>query len=113
MPNPSEFLYSGISQKIRTMRQRAGMNLTQAELASQVATSRTTINNIEKGKQRPSLDLIYRIAQSVKCSYLELFPTDREIETAMHSEDSQDKESQIETQILNNKKFTRQLSKKI
>lgn len=52
---------------------RAGRDMTQAQLASEVEVSRQTINAIEKGKFDPSLPLAFRIARLFELSIEDVF----------------------------------------
>lgn len=52
---------------------RAEHNLTQAQLAAELAVSRQTINAIEKEKFEPSLPLAFKISRFFKLSIEEIF----------------------------------------
>jgi len=52
---------------------RAKEDLTQAELARQVAVSRQTINAIETGKYDPSLELAFKLADRFNCDIEDIF----------------------------------------
>lgn len=52
---------------------RAEHNLTQAQLATELAVSRQTINAIEKEKFEPSLPLAFKISRFFKLSIEEIF----------------------------------------
>ena len=64
---------SKIARLIRDTRLRAG--ITQAELATRAKTSQTVIARLESGTDRrtPSLDLLERIARSLKAKLLVSF----------------------------------------
>jgi putative transcriptional regulator len=49
-----------MTHPLKSYRERA--NLSAAELAAKVGTTRQTIHRIEKGDQNPSFDLMQRIA---------------------------------------------------
>lgn len=52
---------------------RALHDMTQQELAEKVKCTRQTINSIEKNKYSPSLDLAYRIAETLHTPITEVF----------------------------------------
>ncbi len=52
---------SRIGEKLRTLRQRQG--LTSRELGAILGVSNSYIIRLEKGKRRPSMDLIIQIAR--------------------------------------------------
>ena len=53
--------------------ERAKKDITQAELAEQVNTTRQTIHYIEKGKTEPSIGLADRIAKFFNSDIITLF----------------------------------------
>jgi transcriptional regulator with XRE-family HTH domain len=57
---------------LRTFRTRAGMS--QEDLASASALSRTSIVNIENGRQGVSIQTLYRLADALECEPAELLP---------------------------------------
>jgi DNA-binding XRE family transcriptional regulator len=48
--------------------------LTQATLAKKVGVHKITISRIERGDRQPSMDLLQRIAKSLKVTIKELLP---------------------------------------
>lgn len=65
-----EDFYVSFGARLRTARRAAG--LSQADLAGRVGLSRTSITNIERGKQHPSLLLASVLAEHVGASLTEL-----------------------------------------
>lgn len=65
-------LYAEFGRLVRTARRDA--DLTQAQLAEAIGLTRTSIANIEAGRQRAFLDTAYRIADAVGCGAQELLP---------------------------------------
>lgn len=59
--------------KTRIKELRARHNLTQQQLADSVGVRRETIVFTEAGKYNPSLNLAYKIAQTLKSSIEEVF----------------------------------------
>ena len=57
---------------------RAGMDLSQDELAKRVGVSRQTISAIEKGDYNPSINLCIRICRVLGRTLDELFWTEEE-----------------------------------
>lgn len=57
----SDLLWADIGGRIKTLRR--DNNLSQRQLADAIGLSRVSISNIELGKQRLVLDLLYRIAE--------------------------------------------------
>lgn len=60
-----EKLYRTIGKEIRRRRERAG--LTQAALAQHIGLERTSITNIERGRQRMLVHTLDRIARVLHC----------------------------------------------
>ena len=61
-----------VTNRIRTLRFAAG-EMTQAELADRVGTTRQTIIAIEQGKYSPSLEVAFRIAHALGVPLDEVF----------------------------------------
>ncbi len=59
----TEDLYCAVGQRIRKARE--ARNLSQADLANVVSLTRTSITNIECGKQKPLLHTLYDIADAL------------------------------------------------
>lgn len=53
-----------IGKNIRDLRERS--NLTQEELAGKLYVTRQTISNYENGRSRPDIDMILKIAETLK-----------------------------------------------
>ncbi len=70
-----ESLYQEVGRRLREARQAAG--LTQSGLAERVALSRTSITNIEQGRQRLTLDGLMRLAAVVGVAPGQLIPSGR------------------------------------
>jgi transcriptional regulator with XRE-family HTH domain len=48
--------------------------LSQAQLAKKVGINRVSVVNIEKGRQRPPLDLLWQLAEALGIELLQLIP---------------------------------------
>jgi transcriptional regulator with XRE-family HTH domain len=64
-----ERLYQAIGKRLKGLRE--ANDLTQADLAKTLGFERTSITNIERGRQRPGVHVLYRI-----CAYFQV-PIDK------------------------------------
>jgi transcriptional regulator with XRE-family HTH domain len=69
-------LYRMIGDRIREARERK--NLRQSALAAKLKLSRVSIVNIEKGRQRPPLHVIWQIAEELGIEPYSIIPRQRE-----------------------------------
>lgn len=69
--------YIKLGLNIINARKRAGMK--QEDLAELLTLSRASLVNIEKGRQKPSLHILYDIAMCTKTNLEELFPEVSEV----------------------------------
>lgn len=74
-------LYSAVGKKIRSHRTDKGFS--QEQIAEAVHLTRTSIVNIEKGRQRTPLHLLFAIARFLHIEPTSLIPTMEEIEAEM------------------------------
>lgn len=65
-------LYQFVGDLIRQKREQAGLN--QTTLAKRISISRVSIVNIEHGRQRPPLHVLWRIAEALKVQLRDLIP---------------------------------------
>lgn len=72
-----QLLYALVGERVRQRREELGF--TQEELASAVGAARTSITNLEKGRQYAQLDLLADIAKHLEMSLAELMPTPAEL----------------------------------
>lgn len=70
------FLYKELGRRLRDARKTA--ELTQEALAEQVGLSRTSITNIEKGRQHIPFHLLFSLASAVGVDPVNLLPERRE-----------------------------------
>ena len=70
----SDALYAAIGRKIRSARARSSNRVSQARLAEKVEVSRTSIVNIEAGRQHAPIHLLWRIAEELDIEPLSLIP---------------------------------------
>lgn len=66
------WIYRPFGRRLREARERAG--LTQGQLGEAVGLSRTSITNIEYGRQGIPLHALYALAQSLNIEPVELLP---------------------------------------
>jgi len=69
-----DYIYSEIGKRIREAREKKG--LTQQELGDLVDLTRTSITNIERGKQKIQIDGLYRFAYSLGVSAFDFLPNE-------------------------------------
>ncbi len=69
-------LYEALGRLVRSHRERA--QLTQDELARRVGMTRTSITNIESGRQKVQIHTLYQIARSLEVSPNALLPSPTE-----------------------------------
>ena len=82
-PDSMQRFYRELGQRIRTARKRhAGGSLTQAELAERVDVSRSSIANIEQGRQQAPIHILVQIAEALGVSPGELLPRLEETDRA-------------------------------
>lgn len=74
---PGGALYLAIADAIRARRKRAG--LTQQALADAVGISRASMVNVERCRQRPSIDLLYDIADALGVEAVQLLPRNEDV----------------------------------
>lgn len=70
-------LYRNLGERIR--RQRLSVNMTQEELATSIGMLRTSIVNIEAGRQKPPLHVLYQICRQIGAEPSSLMPALAEI----------------------------------
>jgi transcriptional regulator with XRE-family HTH domain len=63
----------------RIRRHRVGQELTQQQLADLLQLARTSITNVEGGNQPLSAWLLWRIADILRCTPMDLLPTHAEV----------------------------------
>ncbi|MES2863007.1 MAG: helix-turn-helix transcriptional regulator [Bacteroidota bacterium] len=71
-----------IGQKIKVRREMVGIN--QSELADSINIGRSSISNIEKGRQLPPLSLMYHICNQLEIDVQSIMPTYSEIEEKLN-----------------------------
>ena len=72
-------LYRELGRKIRQARERHGQKLSQDALASRLGISRASVVNIEGGRQRAPLHLLWQIAELLGTDLTKLIPSREEL----------------------------------
>ncbi len=75
MPVDEYSLYRLVGERIRTMRQHTAPRMSQAQLAERLNVSRASIVNIEAGRQRPPLHVLWQIAEVLGTELSVLIPS--------------------------------------
>lgn len=70
-------LYGQIGGRIREIRALRGV--TQTQLAAEAGLQRTSIANIERGRQRPPLHVIYELSEALGVDVHDLLPSAVEV----------------------------------
>ena len=78
MKTPVALLQEEIARRLKTLREGAGKS--QVELAARMKVPRTTISNIEGGRQGMPLILIYQFCKDLGISIQDLLPSVQEFE---------------------------------
>ena len=79
-------LYKLLGSRIKRRREELDMN--QSLLGEKAEIGRASISNIEKGRQKPPLSLIYRICHELDIDVHSVLPTYKEIEVTIEAESS-------------------------
>ena len=72
-------LYRELGRRIRQARERNSEGLSQDALAKQLGISRASVVNIEAGRQRAPLHLLWQIAQLLETDLTSLIPRNEEL----------------------------------
>lgn len=70
-------LYRHLGERIRTQRQ--SVNMTQEELATSIGMLRTSVVNIEAGRQKPPLHVLYQICRQLGAEPSAMMPALSEV----------------------------------
>lgn len=88
-------LYIALGNNLRELREgKVGSRpkLTQAELAKRVGLERTSITNIEKGNQKVSLHVLYRLCEVLKADVASVLPHMNDVQAGLTEQHLQDVE---------------------
>lgn len=67
-----ELLYKQVGERLKRERQR--QNMTQSEVAESIGLLRTSITNIESGRQQPPLHVVYDLCATLNVDFEALVP---------------------------------------
>jgi len=81
-------LHVALGKRIREKRLSSG--LTQAQLAERIAISRTSLTNMELGRQRLLVDQLYKVAEVLNTQPRDLLPAPTEVVAAAVKSDGGD-----------------------
>jgi transcriptional regulator with XRE-family HTH domain len=76
MPHDEHQLYRSIGARLRE--QRLAVGLSQAQLAERIGMLRTSITNIESGRQRVPIHVLYDICEALSVSVHAVLPVQEE-----------------------------------
>lgn len=99
-----EAFYRKLGSNIKAVRQNNKLN--QSALAQALNLSRASVVNLEKGRQRPPLHLVYEICAKFQCKYHDLIPGD-----VNENNNAEDKRNKSELEELD--KFPKEDQEKI
>lgn len=85
MPNFNSVLYQILGSRLKARREELGIN--QFDLGEKAGIGRTSISNIEQGRQKPPLSIIYKICNELNVDVHVILPTHSEIEEVIHPKD--------------------------
>lgn len=71
-PGPHDAMYADLGRRVRAYRMIAGVS--QTALAEAVDMDRTSIVNIEAGRQRPTLHMLVTLAEVLRVTAADLLP---------------------------------------
>lgn len=72
--NETNWFYTLIGMKISN--QRKALKLSQVEFATRLGLSRSSIVNIEQGRQHTPSHILWQIANILSCSIADIFPSE-------------------------------------
>jgi Predicted transcriptional regulators len=75
----SDRLYLLIGQNVRRIRETQTPRMSQEDLAEVLGLKRTSITNIERGNQKPTLDTLYRLCEHFGLEVSEVVPRVEEV----------------------------------
>jgi DNA-binding XRE family transcriptional regulator len=68
-----------IGERVKQIRETQTPRLSQQDLADILGLTRTSVTNMERGNQKPTLDTMYRLCEHFRLEIQELIPTVAEI----------------------------------
>lgn len=80
-------LYRHIGRKVRTLREKRQPPMTQENLGSEIGFGRSSIAQIESGKQKTRLHTLYNLCNALGVEPVEVLPTWAQATTAPEDEE--------------------------
>lgn len=71
-----DVLYDILGSNVRRIRSK--MKLTQEQLATRISLTRTSVVNIEQGKQHPPIHILLDLAKALEVGIHDLIPSEKE-----------------------------------
>lgn len=71
-----KFMYYFIGEQVRSRREKLGLR--QEDIATAIGLTRTSVTNIEKGRQWCGLVILGKIAKVLECKIEEMLPSETE-----------------------------------
>jgi DNA-binding XRE family transcriptional regulator len=100
MLNKDELLYREIGERLK--KRRIELGLTQAQLAEKIGgMRRTSITNIEAGKQHPPLGVLYDLCRVLGLEIMEVLPTVAEMKQRSDGKESNYVSVEIDGKVKN------------
>lgn len=72
-----DLLYKAIGERLRKARHQSGIS--QSDLAAKIAHLRTSITNIEGGRQRLPLHVLYELCLQLRVEVISILPLEEEV----------------------------------
>jgi DNA-binding XRE family transcriptional regulator len=92
LTSEEDLLYKLVGEQIRKGRERQKPKMSQAQLAGFLGISRTSIVNIEAGRQHPPLYVMWKIAETLRIEISHFFPKPEEVTILLTSTAEMDEE---------------------
>lgn len=84
MESFNSILYEILGERIKSKREE--LNLNQNDLSEKINIGRTSISNIEKGRQQPPLHILYEICNALNIDIHTILPTYSDIQNKIDTE---------------------------
>lgn len=93
-----DVIYEEIGKRIREARENK--KLTQEELGKLVDLTRTSITNIERGKQKIAIDGLYKFANILSVTVFSLLPNESVLLDNIELPGNEDKLNEVDSDVL-------------
>lgn len=82
-------LYAAIGERVRQIRETCSPRMSQQELAEILKLKRTSVTNIERGNQKPTLDALYLLCEHFGLNLTSVLPSVEEVTVSEEHRDGQ------------------------